>query len=129
MQDKTYVITEIVGVSENSISQAVANAIARANQTLKALDWFEVKEVRGTIVDGKVVVRGTAAALGHAMECAPLQNLVLAVAALERGVLFPPLEPGEPIEAEFEGALRQILVTSWGHLKGEGMILVEAIDG
>ena len=54
MQDKTYVITEIVGVSEGSISQAMSNAIARANQTLKALDWFELKEVRGTIVDGKV---------------------------------------------------------------------------
>jgi flavin-binding protein dodecin len=54
MQDKTYVITEIVGVSDESISQAVSNAIARANQTLKALDWFEMKEVRGTIIDGKV---------------------------------------------------------------------------
>ena len=54
MQDKTYVITEIVGVSDGSISQAAANAIARANQTLKALDWFELKEVRGTIIDGKV---------------------------------------------------------------------------
>jgi 3-oxoacyl-[acyl-carrier-protein] synthase II len=79
--------------------------------------------------DTGLPVRGTAAALGHAMECAPLQNLVLAVAALERSALFPPLEPGEPIEAEFDGALRQVLVTSWGHLKGEGMILVEAIDG
>lgn len=54
MQDKTYVITEIVGVSNLSVSEAVANAVARANQTLKALDWFELKEVRGTIVDGKV---------------------------------------------------------------------------
>ncbi|MCS6924682.1 MAG: dodecin family protein [Candidatus Binatia bacterium] len=54
MQDKTYVITEIVGVSDTSISEAVRNAIARANQTLKALDWFEIKEVRGTIVNGRV---------------------------------------------------------------------------
>ncbi len=54
MPDKTYVITEIVGVSEESISAAVSNAIARANQTLKALDWFEVKEVRGTVANGKV---------------------------------------------------------------------------
>jgi flavin-binding protein dodecin len=54
MQEKTYVITEIVGVSDTSIAQAVANAVARANQTLKALDWFEVKEVRGTVVNGKV---------------------------------------------------------------------------
>jgi flavin-binding protein dodecin len=41
MQDKTYVITEIVGLSDHSISQAVANAVARANKTLKALDWFD----------------------------------------------------------------------------------------
>jgi dodecin len=54
MPDKIYVITEIVGVSDHSISQAVANAVARANKTLKALDWFEVKEVRGTVADGKV---------------------------------------------------------------------------
>ena len=52
--DKTYVITEIVGVSDNLISDAVANAVARANQTIKALDWFEIKEARGTIVDGKI---------------------------------------------------------------------------
>ena len=54
MQDKTYVITEIVGVSDNSISEAVSNAVERANQTLKALDWFEIKEARGTIIDGRV---------------------------------------------------------------------------
>jgi 3-oxoacyl-[acyl-carrier-protein] synthase II len=79
--------------------------------------------------DTGLPVRGTAAALGHAMECAPLQNLVLAVAMLERGALFPPLEPAEPIEAEFDETLRQVLVTSWGQAKGEGMALVEAIDG
>jgi 3-oxoacyl-[acyl-carrier-protein] synthase II len=79
--------------------------------------------------DTGLPVRGTAAAFGHAMESAPLQNVALAVAALERRALFPPLEPDEPIEAEFDGNLRQVLVTSWGHAKGEGMVLVEAIDG
>ena len=79
--------------------------------------------------DTGLPVRGTAAALGHAMECAFLQNLALAVAVLERGSLFPPLDAAEPLEAEFDGRVRQILVTSWGHLKGEGMALVEAIDG
>lgn len=79
--------------------------------------------------DTGLPVRGTAAALGHSMEAVPLQNLVLAVSALERGTLFPPLDPAEPIEAEFDGPVRQVLVTSWGHSKGEGMVLVEAIDG
>ena len=54
MPDKTYVITEIVGTSEQSISVAVSNAIERSNKTLKALDWFEVKALRGTVVGGTV---------------------------------------------------------------------------
>ncbi len=54
MPDKTYVITEIVGTSEQSISAAVNTAVERANKTLKALDWFEVKALRGTVVGGTV---------------------------------------------------------------------------
>jgi len=38
MEDKTYVITEIVGVAANAIAPAVSNAIARAHETLKAVD-------------------------------------------------------------------------------------------
>ncbi len=54
MPDKTYKLIELVGVSGNSIEEAIQNAIARANQTLKNLDWFEVIEVRGMNQDGKV---------------------------------------------------------------------------
>ena len=54
MSDKTYKLIELVGVSENSIEEAIRNAIARANQTLKNLDWFEVVEARGMIQDGTV---------------------------------------------------------------------------
>lgn len=54
MQDKTYKLIELVGVSATSIEDAVQNAISRANQTLKNLDWFEVVETRGLIQEGKV---------------------------------------------------------------------------
>ena len=54
MPDKTYVITEIVGSSEQSIAAAVNNAVERSNKTLKALDRFEVKALRGTVVGGIV---------------------------------------------------------------------------
>jgi hypothetical protein len=54
MQDKTYKLIELVGVSTTSIEEAVQNAVSRANQTLKNLDWFEVVEARGLIQDGKV---------------------------------------------------------------------------
>jgi dodecin len=54
MQEKTYKLIELVGVSATSIEDAVQNAIGRANQTLKNLDWFEVVETRGLIQEGKV---------------------------------------------------------------------------
>lgn len=54
MQDKTYKLIELVGVSATSIEDAIQNAIGRANQTLKNLDWFEVVEARGLIQEGKV---------------------------------------------------------------------------
>ena len=54
MTDATYKVTEVVGTSTDSIQQAVRNGIARASQTLRNLDWFEVTEIRGHIVDGGV---------------------------------------------------------------------------
>jgi dodecin len=54
MEDKIYKLIELVGVSNTSVEDAIQNAISRANQTLKNLDWFEVNETRGLIQDGKV---------------------------------------------------------------------------
>jgi hypothetical protein len=52
--DHTYRVTEIVGSSPESVEQAVRNAVARANVTLRNLDWFEVTEVRGHIESGEI---------------------------------------------------------------------------
>ena len=52
--DHTYRVTELVGSSPESIDQAIRNAIGRAGSTLRKLDWFEVTEIRGHIVDGNV---------------------------------------------------------------------------
>jgi dodecin len=54
MPDKTYKIIELVGVSEESVQQAIRNAVTRASQSLKGLDWFEMVGVRGLVKDGKV---------------------------------------------------------------------------
>ena len=54
MLDKTYKLIELVGVSENTMEEAIRNALERASQTLKGLDWFEVTEVRGLVQGGKV---------------------------------------------------------------------------
>ena len=76
---------------------------------------------------GGVPVRGTAGAWGHAMEASFLGNLALAITCLEQKGLFPPLDPKEPLEAPWRGeALTQMLVTGWGHHRGEGLALLEA---
>jgi dodecin len=54
MSERTYRVTEIVGTSPDNVDTAIRNAIRRASQTLRHLDWFEVTEVRGQIIDGEV---------------------------------------------------------------------------
>ena len=54
MSDHVYSITEIVGTSSDGIDAAIRNGVSRASRTLRNLDWFEVAEVRGQIVDGEV---------------------------------------------------------------------------
>jgi len=54
MSDNVYSITEIVGTSSDGIDAAIRNGVSRASRTLRNLDWFEVAEVRGQIVDGEV---------------------------------------------------------------------------
>jgi dodecin len=54
MSEHTYRVTEIVGTSHDGVDQAIRNGIARASQTLRHLDWFEVSQVRGQIEGGSV---------------------------------------------------------------------------
>ena len=54
MTNHTYRVTEIVGTSPEGIDTAVRNALERAGETLRNLDWFEVTQIRGQIVDGDV---------------------------------------------------------------------------
>jgi flavin-binding protein dodecin len=49
MSDNVYSISEIVGTSPDGVDAAIRNAITRASQTLRNLDWFEVSEIRGYI--------------------------------------------------------------------------------
>jgi flavin-binding protein dodecin len=50
----TYKKVEIVGSSKNSIDEAIRNAIAECNKTMKNLDWFEVVDTRGHIENGEI---------------------------------------------------------------------------
>jgi flavin-binding protein dodecin len=50
--NKTYPVIDIVGVSEDSVQQAVRNALAKASETIRNIDWFEVGNIRGAVDSG-----------------------------------------------------------------------------
>jgi flavin-binding protein dodecin len=49
-----YRIAELVGTSPNGVDDAIRNAVSRASQTLRNIDWFEMTEIRGHLSDGQV---------------------------------------------------------------------------
>ena len=54
MGNHVYKMVEIVGSSTSGTDDAIRNAVATAASTLRHLDWFEVLQTRGHLVDGKV---------------------------------------------------------------------------
>jgi flavin-binding protein dodecin len=68
MANRTYRVTEIVGTSDQGVDDAIRNGITRASQTLRHLDWFEVTQVRGQIVDGNVQYFQVGMKLGFRLE-------------------------------------------------------------
>lgn len=54
MSAHTYKLIELVGSSTIGTDDAIRNAISKASLTVKHMDWFEVVETRGHIVDGKI---------------------------------------------------------------------------
>lgn len=54
MSDHVYSVTEIIGSSGKSLDEAIRNGVATAAKTLRHLEWFEVTQIRGHIVDGAV---------------------------------------------------------------------------
>jgi len=51
MPDRTYRVTEIVGTSPDSLEKAIRNGIERASRTVRHIDWFEVTQIRGQVLD------------------------------------------------------------------------------
>ncbi len=54
MSDHVYSVTEVYGSSAESLDGAIKNAVGTASKSLRNLEWFEVSEIRGHIVDGEV---------------------------------------------------------------------------
>ena len=54
MPNHVYKVIEIVGSSPVSTDDAIRSAIAKAGETVRHLNWFQVVETRGHIAEGQV---------------------------------------------------------------------------
>jgi dodecin len=72
MPDKTYKIIEVVGVSEDSVQQAVRNAVTKAQKTIRNIDWFEVGAIRGSVGKGGALEFQVEVRIGFRLEGDPV---------------------------------------------------------
>ncbi len=54
MSKHVYKMVELVGTSPVGTDEAIQNAIETASKSLRNVDWYEVLESRGQVVDGRV---------------------------------------------------------------------------
>jgi dodecin len=68
MSKHVYKILELTGSSTSGIEDAVSTAIAKAGETVRNMQWFEVVETRGHIQDGKVAHWQVTVKIGFTLE-------------------------------------------------------------
>ena len=68
MTDHVYKSVEVTGSSSSTIDDAIERAVAKASETVRNLDWFEVVSVRGHIEDGKVAHYQVTVKIGFRLE-------------------------------------------------------------
>jgi dodecin len=68
MTDHVYKSVEITGSSEAGVKEAIDRAIAKASETLRNIDWFEVLDIRGHVEDGKVAHYQVTLKIGFRLE-------------------------------------------------------------
>jgi dodecin len=68
MSDHVYKSVEITGSSPAGVKEAIDGAIAKASQSLRNLDWFEVVSIRGEIDDGRVAHYQVTLKIGFRLE-------------------------------------------------------------
>jgi flavin-binding protein dodecin len=68
VSDHVYRLSEIVGSSPSSVDEAIRNAVAKAAQTVRNIEWFEAREIRGQVVDGGVAYFQVTVKIGFRVE-------------------------------------------------------------
>jgi flavin-binding protein dodecin len=68
MADHVYKIVELTGSSQESIEEAIRNAVGRAAETVRNIRWIEVIETRGFVEGGDVAYWQVTIKVGFTLE-------------------------------------------------------------
>lgn len=68
MSDHVYKIIEVAGSSTQSHDDAIRQAVAKAAESVQHLNWYEVKEMRGHIDNGRIAHYQVVVRLGFRLE-------------------------------------------------------------
>ena len=63
-----YPITEVYGSSTESVDDAIRQAVRAAGKSVRNLEWFEVKDIRGHVENGEVAHFQVGVKLGFRLE-------------------------------------------------------------
>lgn len=66
--DHIYKSVEITGSSTEGVQQAIDNAVAKAAETLRHVEWFEVVSSRGNVEDGRIAHYQVTLKIGFRLE-------------------------------------------------------------
>jgi flavin-binding protein dodecin len=68
MSQHVYKMLELTGSSPSGIEDAVQTAIAKAHETVRHIQWFQVTDTRGHVVDGKIAHWQVTVKLGFTLD-------------------------------------------------------------
>lgn len=54
MDERVYRVVEVTGASADGVDEAINAGIRRVNKTMRNVEWFEVIDTRGRILDGEI---------------------------------------------------------------------------
>ncbi|MDH3787590.1 MAG: beta-ketoacyl-ACP synthase [Xanthomonadales bacterium] len=90
------------------------------NEELEFLKGLSAREI-------DPVLRGVTTVLGNTLEAQFPVNVILASLAISKGAFFDPFDD-TGVEQEFSGQPEQVLISNWGHWRGESLALVDKPD-
>ncbi len=68
MSTHVYKHIEVTGSSTTGIDDAIRRAVSKASETVRNMQWFEVTDTRGHIVDGNVAHWQVTVKIGFTLE-------------------------------------------------------------